>query len=306
MLAATVCSCGRNEEKIPPVAPAPISNLVVTPGEGEPGTDDARGTIKLTWDYPASGDLMYVQIQYVDPLSGDLKKVNVSHFAEGSYTLKGLFKVNGEYSFKVYPVSSTNTFGTPLEGAATSKKVPADINTILTKIPLVADQLDLFPTEPSEGSVAALVDGVVDNASFWHSTWSGTVPPYPYRWSIKLGKEVDRVLMRTTTRQNTGNGAIKTADMYGTAAEDNVSDDAADWTLLASLPEGTFAQGSAKVSDTPVMPIGEPTVEPLDFKFRRLKLMINSSYGSHIMYSELELYSVAYEIYFPDENMADD
>lgn len=302
MLAAAVCGC--KDDKVTPIAPAPISNLVVSAGEGAPGAADARGTITLTWDNPTSGDLMYVQIQYVDPLSGELKRVNVSHFTDGTYTLKGLYKKNGQYSFKVYPVSSTNTFGTPLEGSATSKKVPADINTVLTKIPLVASQLDLYPTEPSEGSVEALLDGVV--STFWHSTWSEGTPAYPYRWSIKLGREVDRVLMRTTTRQNTGNGAIKTATLYGTAAEDSVSDDAADWTELAQLPEGTFAQGSAKISDTPVMPIGEPSVEPLDYKFRRLRLMINSSYGTHIMYSELELFSVAYEIYFPDENMADD
>ena len=47
------------------IAPATISNLQAEPQEG---------AILLTWDTPAEGDYLYAQVQYVDPLTNELKK----------------------------------------------------------------------------------------------------------------------------------------------------------------------------------------------------------------------------------------
>lgn len=302
LFAAAFWGCGTNG--VEPVTPPDISNLTATPGTGEPGTADQRGTITLNWTKPASGDYLYAQIQYVDPVDGELKKVNVSNFAEGTYTLKGLFKKNGEYAFKVYPVSSTGTLGTPLEVKATSKKVPAAITEIITKIPLTADKLASDVTDPSEGSLANLLDG--DKSTFWHSDWHSP-KPFPQYWTIKLGREVDRVKLRMTSRNSSTNGAIKESVLLATNVSDDVADaDVTDWTTLAAFPESTFRGGNAVTDDTPIAPAGEPSAEPLDYKFRRLKLQVNSIQNQFWFYSELEVFSVAYEIFDPDKDMAED
>lgn len=303
-MAIVAAIVGCKEDKVAPVIPSPISNLTATPGTGEPGTADARGTITLSWDTPTEGDYFYSQIQYVDPVDGELKKVNISHFAESSYTLSGLYKVNGSYTFKVYPVSSTNTFGAPLEVMATSKKVPATITENLTRIPLVADGLASDVTDPSEGSLANLLDG--DKTTFWHSDWHAP-KPFPQYWTIKLGRETDRVKLRMTSRNSSANGAIKESVLMGTNVSDDVPDSAVtDWVTLATFPNGTFRGGNALTDDTPVAPTGPPSTEPLDYKFRRLKLQVNSVQNSYWFYSELEVYSVRYEIFDPDKDMTED
>lgn len=301
MFAAVIAGCKETTET--PIAPSMVSNFTATPGTDDPKfkTGTEKGSIALSWQNPTEGDFFYAQIQYIDPVSGGLKKINVSHYAD-SYTLRGLYHKNGDYTFRIYPVSSTNTIGEQyLEVTSRSEIVPpvyTENPDSIKKIPLVADQLASNATDPSEGSLAGLLDG--DLSTFWHANWHSPVP-FPQYWTIKLGREVEGVKLKMTTRQHATNHAIKNAEIYGSNDPDDVSDDDATWTLLLPQDEiGTFPTGNAAVYTTPAASMYVALVPDPDYRFRRVKLNVLSVANAYWVYSELEVQSVEFMIFDPE------
>ena len=289
-VAAVAVGCKEEGEKA--ITPSMISNLVATPSEG---------AITLKWDNPTSGDYLYSRIEYTDPVTGKLKKTNVSHYTN-TWTLSGLFRKNGDYTFRVYPVSSTHTIGKDyLEETSRAGAVPPTYmeKEETTKIQLTVEQLAVGPTsavtDPSEGSLEGLIDGSL--STFWHENWHSK-QPFPQFWSIKLGKEVEGVKLKLTTRQHNSNHAIGEAEIYVSNDEDTVTDAEASWTLM--LPKdkiGTFPTGNAAVYTTPTA--SEVTKEG-PTRFRRVKLNVLSSSASYWCYSELEVQEVKYEVIDPE------
>ncbi len=283
VFAAALAGC---KEGTTEVAPSMISNLTATPGEG---------TITLSWDNPAAGDYYYSQIQFVDPVDGKLKKRNVSNHVS-TYTIDGLYRKNGDYTFKVYPVSSTHTLGSQsLEVTSRALAVPSTWAVeSTTKIALVSDQLASNATDPSEGSLGGLLDG--DLSTFWHANWHSPVP-FPQYWTIKLGKEVEGVKLNLRTRQHATNHAINEAELLATNQPDDVPDDEiTDWVTLTTFPDVTFPNGNAALWESPAY----STFVENNYKFRRLKLNVKSVQNSYWVYSELEVFDVKYVEYDPE------
>ena len=110
----------------------------------------------------------------------------------------------------------------------------AGFNSLITD----AAQLSSNAVEPSEGSLANLIDG--DNTTFFHSQWSGTGPDEDHYLQVKLNESVSKVGIYWHKRtQNHANRPSKIT-VYG-------SNDGATWAQAGILPaEGdTLPWGSS-------------------------------------------------------------
>lgn len=86
-------------------------------------------------------------------------------------------------------------------------------------------------TEPSEGSLAALLDN--DAGTFWHSIWSsGEVAAHSHYLQVDLVEPADEDICLLFTRRLTGNDHITQWGVFGSNDPDAAD---ADWTELASL-----------------------------------------------------------------------
>ena len=266
------------------VAPAMISNLQAEAQEG---------AILLTWDNPTEGDFLFAQVQYVDPLTNELKKVNVSHFAD-EFLLSGLYQKNGAYTFKVYSVSSTGTFSSTWEEvSATALRVPPTV-TATTPVPvtLTVEMLSSNASDPTEGILANLVDGSID--TYWGNDWH-TPKPYPQWIQIDLPEAVQGVKIKTTNRNNaTPSGYTPSeVDIQG-------SNDGEDWTTLGSIAAGTIPDVQAGVYETPVMSVYPET----GATFTKIRYTVNSVVQQdtwpYWCLSEIELSKVSFEVIDPE------
>lgn len=264
------------------VAPATISNLQAEPQEG---------AILLTWDNPAEGDFLYAQVQYVDPLTSELRKVNVSHFTD-EFLLSGLFQKNGAYSFKVYSVSSTGTFSTTWEEAsATALRVPATV-TPTTPVPvaLTVGMLSSNASDPDEGILSNLLDG--NTGTHWGNNWH-LPQPYPQWIQIDLPEAVQGVRIKTTNRGDTYGYTPSEVDIQG-------SNDGVEWTTLGSIAAGSIPDVAAAVYETPVMSVYPET----GATFTKIRYTVNSVVQQETWpywcLAEFELSKVSYEIIDPE------
>lgn len=269
------------KEELEPVAPAEITNLNAEP---------MVGAIRLSWSNPEEGDFFYAQVQYVDPLTEELKKVNVSHFAN-EYLLDGLFSKNGAYTFRVYSVSSTGTFSTNYaEATATAMRVPPVMTpTTPVAVPLTVDMLSSNASDPTEGNLADIIDG--DSDTFWHSNWHATVA-YPNYIQIELGEEVQGVKIGITNRNRVGY-TINEAEILGS------NDEGENWTLLGSIPAGNIPDIASGVYETPSLSVFPTTGQT----FSTIRLNVKSAVGENAFWclSELELWKISYEVFDPEE-----
>ncbi|OUN76134.1 hypothetical protein B5G09_11410 [Alistipes sp. An54] len=264
------------------VTPAMISNLQAEPQEG---------AILLTWDNPTEGDYLYAQVQYVDPLTNELKKVNVSHFAD-EYLLSGLYQKNGAYTFKVYSVSSTGTVSSTWEEvSATALRVPPTVTAGPPEpIQLSVDMLSSDFTEPQEGSLANLIDG--NPATYWACLWSSTSDSYPQWIQIDLKEPVQGVKIKTTNRATTGY-TPSVVDIQG-------SNDGVDWTTLGSIAAGTIPDVSNGVYETPVMSLYPETGATFTkIRYTVNKVVLQDTWPLWCM-AEIELSKVSFEVIDPE------
>lgn len=267
------------DDKDESIVPAMISNLQAEPEEG---------AILLTWDNPAEGDYLYAQIQYVDPLTGKLQKVNVSHYAD-EYLLTGLFRKNGEYKFKVYAVGSTGTFSTTWEEAsATALKVPPTVTpSAPVPVKLTEEMLSSNASDPDEGKLSNLIDG--NPATYWHNNYHTTVP-FPQYIQVDLPEEVQGVRIRITNR----NAAAYTPDEVDILG----SNDGAEWTTLGSITTGTIPDAAFGVYETPVMSVFPETGKT----FSKIRFSVKKTFTVYNIWSlsEFEISTVTYEIFDPE------
>lgn len=274
LLAAMFAGCG--EETIS-VVPAPISDL---------RAEAQEGAIRLSWNTPLEGDFFYARIEYVDPLTDKLKKVNISHFAN-EYLLDGLYRKNGEYTFHVYTVSSTGTVSVDYEEvSATPLKVPPTYTaSSITKVPLTVDMLSSNASDTSEGNLADLLDE--NTATYWHSNWHTSVP-FPNYYQINLTEQLKGVKFKTTNRNRSGYG-VNEVQILG-------SNDGDIWTIIGEIPADTFPDAASAVYETPIFSLFTETGEA----FSMFRFNVLSVYATYWSFAEFELYKVEYTMYDPE------
>lgn len=279
VMAATVlltAGCDNGGESI---VPAEISNLKAIP---------QQGAIMLKWDNPAEGDFFYAQVQYTDPATETLKKVNVSSYTN-ECLIEGLLRKYGNYAFKVYSVSTTNTFSSsPVEIEARPEAAPPTfVENASEKVALTVAMLSSNASDPSEGDLANLIDG--NTGTFWHSNWHTNVPK-PHYIQIDLGEEqVEGVKFKTVNRNATGY-AIGDVTILG-------SNDGDEWVELGKITTGFYTNVKLDEKETDVFSVYPKTQE----KFSKIRFNVTSTPESYWCLSEFELWEVSYTVIDPEE-----
>ncbi len=298
MLVAAVVFTGCKKDEVASITPSMITNLTATAGSNDDVTAaDGRGTITLQWQNPTEGDYLYSIIEWVGT-DGTVKRANASHFSS-SYTIGGLYKSDGPYTFNVYTVSSSNTVSKQFVSVtATSKKVPASLTNrkVLRTLPLTASSLRSDVTDPSEGSIN-LFDG--NATTFWHSNWH-TPQPFPQHWWIDLGETIldERVELEFQNRNTGAGGGILDSEVWVSNDPASEPDADANWTLLSDHP-GDFPLGSGMIYTT-------PSLYKEGMEDSRMMLKVNSVRQSYWMYAEFRVLIVQYDVFDPDKDEPED
>ncbi len=116
-----------------------------------------------------------------------------------------------------------------------------------TDNPLIThvSQLSSPYTEPTEGSLAAMIDGRVN--TFWHSKWSsGNVQAGKHFFQVEMEYSTNINVAFQVTRRQADNDHITEWGVYGTDAENASKEEC---TLLANIETPYTFKGETRVSD---------------------------------------------------------
>ena len=172
LFAICLTGCNKNEDKI---IPSDLKDLEISTGPG---------TITLHWTVPSDpASIDHIKVEYYDPL---LKRdaMKVASVYSDRMVIDNTRKKYGTYTFQINTVSPTGHTGSVREMSIVSEPAPSATHFGKThEIPLTPDQLYTEMQEPSEGPIANLVQNLDNAGNFFHSRWSGTVPPAPHWFS---------------------------------------------------------------------------------------------------------------------------
>lgn len=173
----------------------------------------------------------------------------------------------------------------PLTVESVSKKefVPDDKNrTVLVGISFVPPVISLTPAmlstnalEPTEGSLANLIDGDVD--TYFHSIWSETIAEEHYV-QVALEKTVQNFVFSYTNRSSNGDAAM--AEFYVSVSEDGK--------VFKELERFTVAEdglptGGAESWTSPTIRCDKP------YKYIRFTNVVNATGQNYFVWSEFSL-----------------
>lgn len=199
------------------VVPNNVSNLTTAFGE-------KPGTMVLSWTAPEKINYAKVVISFTNLVNSAEEKVEVVDKTLSSVTIKKVFNTLGDYTFKVKTEGPTGVSSEEIEvkgkGSYWYKKG--------SKIALTASMVTANATEGSEGSVAALFDGVKKSNGLYHSRWSGGSDDRKKHY-IQLNFTAEQSFKMFTfdyATRFTGNGEgdIRRAKIYVGTSDDNLTE----------------------------------------------------------------------------------
>lgn len=241
------------------------------------------GSITLYWNaFPEGSNIRAVEVTYTDPVSGEVV-VEESLPADTSYTVSNTMRKHGEYSFSVRSISVLDVPAEPSAVKAVSKPLPHVPGPVTGETQLVLKDRPLSSNaqEPSEGPIANLVDGNTAGSSFFHSRWSGTVPPAPHWFQIDLGTTLSDHFRIKTTPRNASNIPVD-FDLLG-------SEDGVEW---------FFIKNFTQVADNiPTKGNGSPFISPsyrIMEGFNHIRMVVKATNTGTIFFSmsEFEIWDV--------------
>lgn len=141
----------------------------------------------------------------------------------------------------------------------------------LKTVALTASMLSSNATEPSEGSLANLLDGNVD--TYFHSAWSVDVEGEHYL-QVALPSEMTALAFKSTTRAS--NGSANPGEIIVSGSMDGTT-----FSKIGTLKDG-LPTGAKAPYDSPIM-VGKP------FKYLRLTVTKNTGGGAFFVWSEFSL-----------------
>lgn len=201
------------QEKFIPVPPEGILNPTATPGEG---------FIKLKWEMPENVNFTNIKVLYYDPITKEDKELEIADNTTTLYVVENTFKCGGEYEFTIKTYGPT---GMETEQPAVVRSTSYE-SVIRARIPLTVSMLSANATEPSEGSLAELIDGNVN--TYYHSLWSTSSPgKEPHYLQINMSELPLQSLRFEYDGRHNGNGAgdVKRVGIWGSNNGNN-------WTLI--------------------------------------------------------------------------
>lgn len=211
------------QEKFIPVPPEGIINPTATPG---------AGFIKLKWDMPANVNFTTIKIFYHDPVTKEDKELEIADNTITLFIVENTFECGGEYEFTI------KTYGPTGMETEQPEVVRSSSYESVIKVPvsLSVDMFSANATEPTEGSLAALIDGDIN--TYYHTMWSATSPSgQPHYLQINMSELPLKTLRFEYDSRNNGTGAgdVKRVGIWG-------SNNGNTWTLMGketyTLPGG--------------------------------------------------------------------
>jgi hypothetical protein len=271
-----LASCDDNKEEA--IIPGTISNLRYEPREG---------AVMLRWDVPADSSYFYLKVTYNDPWKQKDRIKQVSIYAD-SLLVDGLLNRFGNYTFTVQPYSRTHTPGDPLTIPASCNPLPPTYTVFSEReLKLTADNLETNAQEPSEGPIANLLDG--DGTTFFHTRWSGTVPPAPHylqlNFSAPLAEQGFKFKFRN--RANT-NGKPQTIEIL-------ISEDGETFVPLTTLDEGMPIASASEYTSPTIM-----FVDHFQPKHIRFNVTKTNSDGAFFNMADFWFYECVIGTYDPE------
>ncbi|MCD8184215.1 MAG: discoidin domain-containing protein [Bacteroides sp.] len=248
----------------------------ITPGEITDLTADTTpGCITLHWNIPEEANIRYVEVNYYDPL---LKKdvMRTASVYANSVEIPDTRRKYGEYKFEVRTVSPT---GDKSAVQAITQVSEAALTTYVdTPIALRATDLSTNAQEPSEGSIANLLDG--NTSTYFHTAWSVDMPG-PHWLQANLRQEITEHYKFYFAPRNASNRPTD-FDLMG-------STDGNDWFLIKNFTkEGDgLPVGSEGAYTSPVLDVDKP--------FSQIRIVVNETSTGSVFWtmSEFKFYSVS-------------
>ncbi|WP_279120647.1 DUF4959 domain-containing protein [Bacteroides acidifaciens] len=270
MFMASACS-DDNDKSV--VVPSAISDLTATPLEGG---------VMLEWKVPVDSNLFYVQVDYTHPVTGRHINKKASVFCD-MMLIEDMLAKDGEYTFHVTPVSSTQNKGEVLEVKATALPVQPVVKEITNKVLLGKENLFCNKPDPDEGKyIEYLVDGNFSN--FFHTDWhnAGTDPHY---LDISFPSPVEQFKVQTFYRGGKYGQCPVEITVLG-------SNDGEQWNKIASIEDD--GEGGSSYTTPTLGAEGQP------YSYIRYRADKTSDNLVFFALAELEIYTVKTEIYDPE------
>ena len=153
------------------------------------------------------------------------------------------------------------------------------------QIALTVDQLSTNAQEKSEGPIANLIDG--NTASYFHTSWSGTVPPAPHWFQIDTKKEITYFKYESVARN--GNNIPDDVDIMG-------SNDGVNFELIENL---TKAKNGMLMSTSPYT---SPVMGNNSKPYRYIRYSVNHTNTGSVFFSmsEFKLFEVDASVVDPE------
>ena len=164
-----------------------------------------------------------MKVIYYDPVTKEDKELEIADNTTTLFIVENTFKCGGEYEFTI------KTYGPTGMGDGTACNCKRNFRRVCyqgTHYSYSRYVLSANATEPSEGSLAALVDDNIN--TYYHTIWSGTSPnKQPHYLQINMSELPLQSLRFEYDGRNNGNGAgdVKRVGIWG-------SDNGNTWTLM--------------------------------------------------------------------------
>lgn len=229
--------------------------------------------------------IRYIKVSYYDYLL-EQDVVRLASVYADSVLIPDTRKKFGEYEFKVQSYSETGDAGNVQTIKAVSEPAPVQVVFGESKqIALTVDQLSTNAQEKSEGPIANLIDG--NTASYFHTSWSGTVPPAPHWFQIDTKKEITYFKYESVARN--GNNIPDDVDIMG-------SNDGVNFELIENL---TKAKNGMLMSTSPYT---SPVMGNNSKPYRYIRYSVNHTNTGSVFFSmsEFKLFEVDASVVDPE------
>ena len=234
---------------------------------------------------PDDNTIRYIKVSYYDYLL-EQDVVRLASVYADSVLIPDTRKKFGEYEFKVQSYSETGDAGNVQTIKAVSEPAPVQVVFGESKqIALTVDQLSTNAQEKSEGPIANLIDG--NTASYFHTSWSGTVPPAPHWFQIDTKKEITYFKYESVARN--GNNIPDDVDIMG-------SNDGVNFELIENL---TKAKNGMLMSTSPYT---SPVMGNNSKPYRYIRYSVNHTNTGSVFFSmsEFKLFEVDASVVDPE------
>lgn len=244
-----------------------------------------EGAVLLSWDVPADSSYLYIRLNYQHPGTSEKFTKNLSVYAD-TVLIEGMLAKDGEYTFTLQTISVSDDVNSEVNTIqCRALPVQPTVAKKTEKVELTVDNVSTNAQEPSQGPIADLIDGNVEN--YFHTRWSSPVPDAPHWIDIVLPEPLEDFEFLTWYRGGqAGGNSPSVITLLG-------SNDDATWETIT-----TVTDDHSLAKDKPFV---SPVVE-CDKAYKYIRYRCDDTPDKNIYFhlAEMQINKVWYEIYDPE------